>query len=275
MSCVSTESDNSVRVAEPVILIAGFGSSYDTGIANLEDFDVRIRQSFPDNEVLWGFTSSFIVNKLRKTGTTTLFDSRVPLFSLEEAYHHLLEQGRRNVLVVIFHIMRGVKHKQVLDTPTPGLNVKYIHPLLYYEENIENSVLALEDKIASTDETATVFCAHGNGKNPQYNAELEMINNYLQFHYKNTYLVSLEGTPSWEPIRRKILESGVSRVQFITYMLTFGDHMLNDVSGDEDDSLKSQLGLPAEVTDGLAAMPGFQNMFIDRIEDTLEQFKGL
>ena len=84
----------------------------------------------------------------------------------------------------------------------------------------------------------------------------------------------MEGTPEWPPVREAVLSSGVSKVQFITFMLTFGDHMSNDVMGDEEDSLKSQLGLEASITDGLASMPDFQDMYIQRIRSQMAQFQG-
>ena len=42
---------------KPIILIAAFGSSYESGQANLNDFDKTVVQAFPDHEVSWAFTS--------------------------------------------------------------------------------------------------------------------------------------------------------------------------------------------------------------------------
>ena len=272
VGCASSAPPPSQKSEKPVILIAGFGSSYETGQRNLEDFDKAVRAAFPDHEILWGFTASFVVEKLRKAGMTTLFESKVPILHLEEAFTLFFEQGKRKVLVVNFLIMRGAEYRQVLDTPTTGLDVKYVHSLLYYDENIQNAVHALDDKIANDDETATIFCAHGNGKNLQYNAELELIDIYLREHYKNTYMVSMEGTPAWPPVREAVLASGVSRVRFIPFMLTYGDHISNDAMGDGTDSFKTQLGLPAEAEDGLASIPSIQNIFIERMRAVLAQF---
>ena len=131
------------RGGKPVILIAAFGSSYETGQANLEDFDTAVRRAFPDHEVRWGFTASFIVNKLRNEGVTTLFESRVPVMKIDEVMKQLADEGKRDVLVVNFLIMPGGEYKEVMGTPTNGLNVKYVHSLLYYPENVQNVVLAL------------------------------------------------------------------------------------------------------------------------------------
>lgn len=272
VSCASAP--ESVVSEKPVILVAAFGSSYETGQKNLEDFDKAVRAVFPENEVYWGFTASFIVDKLRKQGKTTMFSSEVPLLKIDEAFVWLKDQGYKDVLTVNFLIMPGEEYREVMTTPTNGLNVKYVHSALYYPENLQNAILALEDEIADSDDTATIFCAHGNEKHLQYNGELEQIDDFLQSNYKNTYLVTMEGNPEWPPVREAVLSSGVSKVQFITFMLTFGDHMSNDVMGDEEDSLKSQLGLEATITDGLASMPDFQDMYIQRIRSQMAQFQG-
>ncbi|RLW70784.1 MAG: hypothetical protein B6D68_00410 [spirochete symbiont of Stewartia floridana] len=263
------------KSSEPVILIAAFGSSYERGLGNLADFDRAVRSAFPGNEIYWGFSASFIVKKLQNLGIKTLFDSQVPLLDIEQALSHLRALGKSKVLVVNFLIMRGAEYRQILNTPTAGLNVKYVHPILYYEESIQNTVMALEDLIADGKETATIFCAHGNGRDIQYNIELELLDEYLKRNYQNAYLVSLEGTPSWPPVRDAVLGSGVNRVRFVTFMLTSGDHMANDVMGESPESFRRQLGLSAESTDGLASIPEFQRMFIDRMHQVMAQFEGM
>lgn len=273
VSC-SSQSGNTAQADDaPVILIAAFGSSYETGQKNLEDFDTAVRAAFPGTDVYWGFTASFIVNKLEKQGQTTIFERQVPIIKIGEAFNFLEEKGYKNVLVINFLNMVGAEYREVLDTPTNGLNVKYVHPLLYYPENIQNSVLALEPQFGNPEDTATIFCAHGNAKELQFNAELIQIDNYLRENYDNTYLAVMEGVPEFSKVKEEVLSNpAIKKVQFIAYMLTFGDHMSNDVMGDEPDSFKSQLGLPAQITDGMASNPAIQKLFIDRAKLVYNQF---
>jgi len=266
------EGQQETNVGKPAILIAAFGSSYETGQKNLEDFDRAVRTAFPDSEVYWGFTAGFIVKKLRKAGTETLFERETPLLAIDEAYEHIKKQGITDVLTVNFLLMVGAEYREVLDTPAVEMNVKYVHPLLYYPENIENAPTALKGEFGNPTDTATIFCAHGNEAHLQYNSELEQIDDYLRENFQNTYLTVMEGTPEFSPVKEEVLASGVSKVRFITFMLTYGDHMSNDVFGDEEDSMKSQLGLEATVTDGLASISAFQDVFIDRMKSVYAQF---
>jgi sirohydrochlorin cobaltochelatase len=265
-----TTSQKAAASEKPVIVIAAFGSSYETGQSNLEDFDKAVREAFPENEVTWGFTASFIVEKLRDAGRETLFASEVPVRTISETITDLAAEGKTNLVVVNFLLMVGGEYREVLDVPTPGQNVKYVRPLLYYPENAQDVITALKGEFGKEGE-ATVFCAHGNEKHPQYNTELIDIAHVLQADYDNAYLALMEGEPSFGSVKEEILASGVKGVKFVTFMLTFGDHMSNDVMGDEE-SFKAELGLPAEVSNGLASLPTVQQLFLERIETALEQF---
>ena len=48
--------------------------------------------------------------------------------------------------------------------------------------------------------------------------------------------------------------------------------MSNDVMGDEEDSLKSQLGLNASVTNGMASNPAIRQLYISRMKEMYKQF---
>ncbi|MBN2737715.1 MAG: sirohydrochlorin cobaltochelatase [Spirochaetales bacterium] len=268
--CVSAKSIN--ENPKPLILIAAFGSSYDSGLSNLNDFDKSITQAFPDHEVRWGFTASFIVNKLRKQGVKSLFDRQIPLETLDEALDRTRLEGHYKVLVQSLHLMVGAEFRQVMDADTRGLNVKYSFPLLFNSENIEKVVKALESEIADKQETATLFCAHGNEKHPEYNAQLVEIDQYLRKNYTNTYLAVMEGNPEFETVEKTIKTNGSQSVKFVTFMLTFGDHISNDVMGAEEDSMKSRLGLPAKVSNGLASNSSIQQIFIKQMGHVLKQF---
>jgi len=271
--CASGGASEDKSSETPVILIAAFGSSYETGQKNLGDFDVAVGEAFPDSDVYWGFTASFIVNKLEEQGVTTLFERKVPIVKIGEAFNFLKEKGYQNVVVINFLNMVGAEYREVLDTPTSGLNVKYVHPLLYYPENIQNAVLALEPQFGDSKDTATIFCAHGNEKELQFNAELVQIDNFLRANYDNTSLAVMEGIPEFSRVKEEVLSNpDIKKVQFIAFMLTFGDHMSNDVMGDEPDSFKTQLGLPAEITDGMASNPAMQKLFIDKARIVYNQF---
>jgi len=256
---------------KPVIVIAAFGTSILEGQKNLEDADTIVRERFPGYDVRWGLTAQFIINKLRKTGQTTMFERKVPIKSVEEVYADLRKEGKTNVAVQCLLVMAGGEFSQVLMVPTKDLNVKYGYPLLFAPENIQNTVRDLSPKFGGTD-TVTILCAHGNGHHPIYNAPLIEMDNYLRKNYKNAFLATVEGAPGTEQAFADARKSGCKKVKFIPLMLVAGDHITNDVMGDDPDSWKSQLGLPATAETGMGSDPAVMEIYLKSLDGVLSQF---
>ncbi len=274
-SCTSSAplSESSADADKPVILITAFGSSYSTGQKNLEDLDRAYRNAFPDTEVYWAFTADFIVNLLRKRGVETLFERQTPLMKVEEAYDFLRDQGKKKIAVQIVMVMVGSEMRQVLDTPTNGLNVKYGYPLLYSPEDIPNTASALSSLFEESDDSYSIVTAHGNAEHMAFNSELIEMDEYLRQNFKNTRVATVEGTPLFDDeMVRDIHDAAVSKIHFIPLMLTYGDHITNDVMGDDVDSWKTILDLPAKAEDGMASNPSIQAIFISKTRRLLSQF---
>lgn len=261
-----------VITSKPVILIAAFGSSMESGEKNLADADKMIREKFPENEIRWAFTAQFIIDKLKEAGKTTYFDRKVPIQNLEEVYAQLIAEGKTNVVVQCLLTMVGAEFRQVLNTPTKGLNIKYCYPLLFNPENIQNAVIVLSDNFGDPSNTATILCAHGNEAHPENNSQLIEMDKYLRSNYKNTFLACVEGPPEFESVLEDVLNSGVANVKFVPLVFTYGDHISNDVMGDEPDSWKMQIGLPATAADAMGSNPKIIGMFIKQIQSALSQF---
>ena len=270
--CSTLKSDGPAQAVKPVIVIAAFGSSMESGQKNLEDVDRIIRESFPDYEVRWAFTAQFIIDKLRNAGQTTVFERKVPVISVEELYAQLIKEGKTRAVVQSLHNMVGSEFRQVLNTPTKGLDVKFSYPLLFNPENIQNAANALTNEFGDPSDTATILCAHGNEHHPVYNAQLIELDNYLRNNFEHAYLACVEGPPEFDKVKDDVLSSGVSKVKFIPFLFTYGDHMSNDVMGDEPDSWKVQLGLPATSADGMGSNPAIIEIFVRSLRGVLKQF---
>lgn len=271
-SFIGCSSSNDTAEIEPVIVLAAFGSSYDTGEKNLNDIDKAIMEKFPEYEIYWAFTAQGIIDSLAEAGKTTYFDREVPIRNLEEVYADLIEQGKTNVLVQSLHSMVGAEFREVVSASTKGLNVKYSYPLTFYPENIQNAVNALKGEFGDPSDTVTILCAHGNEAHPENNAQLLEMDTYLRDNFDNTFLAAVEGPPEFEGVAEDVAASGMTKVKFVPLMLTYGDHITNDVMGDEPDSWKTQLGLEAACADGMGANAEIMDIFFKNIESVLSQF---
>ncbi|MCD4669264.1 MAG: sirohydrochlorin cobaltochelatase [Actinomycetia bacterium] len=269
IGCSTANQSSSV---EPVIVLAAFGSSYETGEKNLSDNDKAMSERFPDTEIYWAFTAQGIIDGLKEAGKTTYFDREVPIKNLEEIYAQLIEEGKTNVMVQSLHSMVGAEFREVVGTSTKGLNIKYSYPLTFYPENIQNAVNALAGEFGDPSDTATILCAHGNEAHPENNSQLIEMDNYLRANFENAYLACVEGPPGFEGVAEDIAASGVTKIKFVPFMLTYGDHITNDVMGDEPDSWKTQLGLDASCADGMGANADIMEIYLKSIKHVLSQF---
>jgi sirohydrochlorin cobaltochelatase len=260
-----------VAGTKPIIVIAAFGTSVPEAQKNLEDFDAMVVKRFPNYDIRWAFTSQTIVDKLRELGQTTLFDRKVPLKTLDELYSDLEKEGKTEVAVQPIHISPGAEYYQVVTTPAKGLDTRVGMPLLVYYEEIEEFTKIISPKFGGAD-TVTILCGHGNDHQPQFNASLIALDNFVRENYKNVFVATVEGKPGFEQAMLDTKQTGLKKVHFIPVMEVAGDHIMNDVMGDDPESWKSQLSLEASADTGLASNPQVMALFLERIERLLTMF---
>ena len=101
------------------------------------------------------------------------------------------------------------------------------------------------------DDTLNVLVAHGNDHHLEYNKELVELDKAVRMKYKNAMLISVEGKPGFEKGIAEAKKAKQNKVHFIPVMYVAGDHVINDVMGDEKDSYKNAIGKTATCDKGL------------------------
>ena len=86
---------------------------------------------------------------------------------------------------------------------------------------------------------------------------------------------TVEGTPSLDDVRAVLKERKVKKAWLQPLMAVSGDHAVNDMAGDGDDSWKSVLeaeGVTCEpVLLGTADIPAFVDIWIDHLQAAVER----
>lgn len=255
---------------QPVILIAGFGTSQASGLEDLEHVDSLVCARYPDHEVRWVFTSGFIVKKLREGGVETIFTRRVPLRNLAEAYADLRSDEKSDVVVQPLMTVNGSEYADVMMTPADGLNVAYGYPMLAPPDNIAKLARALEPGFGAAD-TVTLICCHGNAKIPLLNVPLLQLDKYVRQHYQFVFVTSLDGPPGTEAAFADALASGLQKVKFLPFLFATGAHVVKDINGDEPHSYKSQLGMESTFVPGIARNLPVMQLWMESIDWALNQ----
>jgi len=250
---------------KPVIVLCTFGTSTEA-MATYDYINEIISKNYPEYEIQWAYTSSIVIKKLKEDGIVN--------HTLSEVYENLRKEGKTNVIVQSLHIVPGQEfHQKIVMVPAKGLNVKYGYPLLSDDSDFEKLSKALESHFAPENESVTILCGHGNDHHPEFNASLIRMDEYLRKNRKNTFLATVEGQPGIEKAFNDVRDAGLGKVHFVPIMLVAGDHIINDVMGDEEDSWKNQLA-PMEATTekGMGYNGAVLRIFMDHINKALEQF---
>lgn len=248
--------------SQPVIILCAFGTST-PAIKTYDFIEEQIREAFPDYEIRWAFTAQFIINKLRKQGKE--------IYSLSEVYEKLRHEGKVNVCVQSLHITQGGEFRQILSTPSEGLNVRYGLPLLSTRDDYRKVLNAIKEDFIDPAKGINVVVVHGNRRHLEYNYSLVKLDKMLRSMYSNVVVGSVEGLPGAE----KAIEDAINYTQgksvnFVPCMLVSGNHIENDIMGEE--SWRVRIGKRATLSRSLGYNKKIIDIFIEHIKFALEQF---
>jgi len=260
----STQTIQAAGPSRPAIVMIAFGTSVDEARKVFDFIDRQARRRFPEHDLRWAFTSQFIIDKLKKRGVVT--------YNVEEIISQLHEQGHRQVVFQSLHVAPGQEYRSVLAADTGDLEVAYGTALLTSDADIERAIDALQVHIDH--EQPTVVVAHGNDRYPQFNQRIEAFATRIETRYPRLAVASVEGSPGLEPLQ-KIKALQPQQVNFVPLMIVAGDHIRNDVLGDEPDSWKNIVAAPeVSVSPSMGWNQEILEIYFDHLEQALAQLEA-
>ena len=91
--------------------------------------------------------------------------------------------------------------------------------------------------------------------------------------YEKVLVGTMDGYPNFTSVLKKIKEKGIKQVLLMPLMLVAGDHAINDMASEEEDSWKSMLeaeGIEVKLhMKGLGQVEEFAQLYINRIDDLI------
>lgn len=244
------------------IIVASFGTSYEnTRKLCIESIEEKIRERYREDYVLRAFTSRIIVNKLKKRDNLHILNEK-------EAVDEMKDKGVENIYIQPLHIVPGHEYEKLLS-----LGVKVGKPLLYSDEDYEDIVEGLNiPELLETE--ALVFMGHGTDHESD-RAYKKLEETYRDRGIKDIFIATVEGRTTLEDVLPKLKEDGIEKVILAPFMLVAGDHAINDMASDEDDSWKSILekrGFEVEVNlKGLGEYEIIQDIYLRHLRELMEE----
>ena len=303
LSCPAAFADKKPEGDRHAIVLATFGTTVPEALQGILHIRDRIRQRFPQSEVRLAFTSDIIRTVWHKRRNdqafhtanpgvpVDIYSARSPLATIAD----LQEEGYRTILVQPGHISLGEEYLDLVETvralnaiatvkaknrlfdklvvSRPALGTMgTAHP---YAQDIRTVAKALAGDVATARAkgAALLYMGHGNEFFPSGGSYLELVE-VLNTLYPDTksYLAVVEGFPGLDTVLRQMKKDGVSRVVLKPFMTVAGDHAVNDMAGEDPESMRSILTAQGfEVTtviEGLGVQDGFADVYATYLAET-------
>lgn len=256
---------------EKGIIVVSFGTSYEeTRRLTIEAIENRIRDDFDDCLVLRAFTSEIIRKKLRTRDNLYIFNTK-------EALERMKGENIKDIYIQPLHIIEGHEYEKIVRQSKDFLDenseykIKIGKPLLANDSDYMQVVksLGLRDR----EDEATIYMGHGSDH--EADISYEKLEKYIQdAGYKNTHIATVEGSKTIQDVLG-LLGQDIKTINLLPLMLVAGDHAINDMASDEEESWKTILesrGYQVKTElKGLGEIKAIQDIFIGHLKEIYEK----
>ncbi|MBY0588350.1 sirohydrochlorin cobaltochelatase [bacterium] len=249
---------------EPIaILLAAFGTTISQARKSYDLLEEGVRRRFPSAAVRWAYTSSIVRARLAERGE--------PIDSPAEALARWSQEGVDRVVVQSIHVTPGEEFLRLTGLQQERMTLIFGRPLLDQDADYEAVLDALADQVVPA--VPTIFVGHGNNNDPVFNLANKRMDQLVRGRFSNAILASLEGAPGPSALNEMIpMARQVGKAHFVPLLFVAGDHVVNDLLGEEATSWKNQLGIE-QVTCGppLGQIDAIREVYIEHLGQAVRQ----
>ena len=258
--------------AKRAILVVSFGTSYkETREATIGSIEREIGAEFPDHEIRRAFTSEKIIAKLKSR-------DGIKIDNVDQALKKLADEDYEDVIVQPTYVVNGYEY-ELMRHEAEAYKERFRsiligEPLLSSDRDYDRMIDAIADETPELkdEDTAAVFVGHGT-EHCANSAYAALAYHMLSRGYKNCFVGTVEAFPDLGDVKRKLRNSGVSKVVLKPLMIVAGDHAVSDICGHGERTWCSELEkegykVSCEMK-GLGEYSGIRRMFAERIRDAV------
>lgn len=263
------------------IVVVSFGTSYEEPLKNsIEKIENRIKDKFSDYEVHRAFTSHMIIRKIEKV-------QGIKIPTPEEKLQELYENGVKEVVMQPLHIIPGEEYEYIQKVQSDFEGkfdvIKLGRPIFYYqgvEDVPDDYTLFIKsiEHILKENENVVMF---GHGTAHPAGSVYGCIQAVLQDEgYDNVFVGTVEGYPSFDNVLKRLKKKNIKEILLMPLMVVAGDHVINDMASDEEDSWKSLFeaeGIKVNLyMKGLGEIDSFNDLYMNRVDDLInDRYVGI
>ena len=244
------------------ILVASFGTTHlDTLENNIAAVEKDIQSRYPQLPVYRAFTSTIVRRRLKER-------YGMAVDSPEEALRRLEREGFTHIAVQPTLLLGGEEYEKLRGTllnAAGGMRVTVGRPLLWDEGDIQAMAGTLKAAYPLPEDT--ILLAMGHGTAHAADATYDRLRRAM--NEQGMELCTVEGSLDFDFAVQALLAQPRRKVHLVPLLLVAGDHSVNDMAGDEEDSLKRRLeaaGFTASYSlRGLGEIPAVREMICRRV----------
>ncbi|MBN7771902.1 sirohydrochlorin cobaltochelatase [Clostridium aminobutyricum] len=255
------------------IVVVSFGTSHkDTREKTIQAIEQALAGKYPQRECRRAFTSGIIMKVLKER-------DQLVIDNVTEAMEHLLEDGFSDVIIQPTHIINGDEYDKMMAQIEPFRDkFEVLHvgaPLLTTSEDYTKTCEAIMKQFPSFKENeALILMGHGTGHYTDA-AYAALDYRFKALGYTNVFVGTVEGYPDFETMLEQVKQFEPERVILMPFMVVAGDHAMNDMAGEEEDSWKSifeEAGFEVEcLMKGIGEFKEIQQIYIEHALDCAKE----
>lgn len=251
------------------ILVVSHGTTHSealtSGIVNVE---LTISNALPHIPVFRALTSQMVIESLKKRDLV--------IDKPDEAIKHLIEMGFSHIVVQPLHLIPGFEFEKLRRSVVMAAHNRSIHmqlgrPLLQNHGDYLEVIDALKKHIPSEVSMQGVLWM-GHGTTHSANSSYVLLERLWRETRKDIYIANIDGYPELDLVI-ETLKQEFHKIVVMPLMLVAGNHAINDMASDRENSFKSKLeaqGIEVIcVVKGLGACPEIAALFSNRVKEMI------
>lgn len=260
-----------MNTTKKAFVAVSFGSTVESALETISGVENAMAEVCTDRDFFRAFSSSIVRKRLAAKG--------IAVSSPADVLEELAEEGYTDVVLQPTHIIPGFEFDKVsaaVESYRSRFETMHMGtPLVTNAEALVEIAEVLNAYYGTAEEkTAILFMGHGT----------EHLANFifpaLQTAFRsigkaNAYVATVEGWPELDSAIGQMRHDGIEKVILAPFLLVAGDHVLNDMQGDEEDSWKNVLtraGFRVECRcTGLGEIPGIRQMYRSHAEKLIAE----
>ncbi|TCO06053.1 sirohydrochlorin cobaltochelatase [Natronoflexus pectinivorans] len=222
------------------ILLVAFGSSVIDAHTAYDFIHEKVQNAYPDIEVRRAYTSTIVRKKLTERGRVVLSPAAALTQMADDGFTHVSVQSLHVIPGHEFHdllqIVRGVN-----GLPKGLKQVTVGSPLLTEHNDyvrVSEAIHRFSKSFKNNDEALVLM---GHGTNHSANICYAGLQEYFRRIDSSIFVGTIEAFPTIEDIIPQLQKNGFRRIWLMPLLTSAGDHVLNDMAGDNENSWKSVL----------------------------------